>query len=127
MLYHLLYPLRDIIPAFNVFRYITFRVAAAIVTALLLSWLLVWFQRHKAGFFPNVLKVLAGIYSWVGYGMDARKDLPALRPSVFSPADMLDKNVPAEKLQIALLNYAKDYKIENDLRIVLSGWRELGR
>src|SRR5215210_4400784 len=40
MLYHLLYPLRDIIPAFNVFRYITFRVAAAIVTALLLSWLL---------------------------------------------------------------------------------------
>jgi phospho-N-acetylmuramoyl-pentapeptide-transferase len=46
MLYHLLYPLRDIIPAFNVFRYITFRVAAAIVTALLLSWLLgPWFVR----------------------------------------------------------------------------------
>ncbi len=46
MLYHLLYPLRDVIPAFNVFRYITFRVAAAIVTALLLSWLLgPWFIR----------------------------------------------------------------------------------
>jgi phospho-N-acetylmuramoyl-pentapeptide-transferase len=39
MLYYLLYPLRDVIPVFNVFRYITFRVAAAIVTALLLSWL----------------------------------------------------------------------------------------
>ena len=47
MLYHLLYPLRDVIPAFNVFRYITFRVAAAIVTALLLSWLLgPWFIRR---------------------------------------------------------------------------------
>jgi phospho-N-acetylmuramoyl-pentapeptide-transferase len=47
MLYYLLYPLRDIIPAFNVFRYITFRVAAAIVTALLLSWLLgPWFVRR---------------------------------------------------------------------------------
>jgi phospho-N-acetylmuramoyl-pentapeptide-transferase len=47
MLYYLLYPLRDIIPAFNVFRYITFRVAAAIVTALLLSWLLgPWFIRR---------------------------------------------------------------------------------
>jgi phospho-N-acetylmuramoyl-pentapeptide-transferase len=46
MLYHLLYPLRDLIPAFNVFRYITFRVAAAILTALLLSWLLgPWFIR----------------------------------------------------------------------------------
>jgi len=40
MLYHLLYSLRDEVPLFNVFRYITFRVAAAIVTALLLSWLL---------------------------------------------------------------------------------------
>jgi phospho-N-acetylmuramoyl-pentapeptide-transferase len=47
MLSYLLYPLRDIIPAFNVFRYITFRVAAAIVTALLLSWLLgPWFIRR---------------------------------------------------------------------------------
>jgi phospho-N-acetylmuramoyl-pentapeptide-transferase len=47
MLYHLLYPLHEIIPAFNVFRYITFRVAAAIVTALLLSWLLgPWFIRR---------------------------------------------------------------------------------
>jgi phospho-N-acetylmuramoyl-pentapeptide-transferase len=46
MLYYLLYPLRDVIPLFNVFRYITFRVAAAIVTALLLSWLLgPWFIR----------------------------------------------------------------------------------
>jgi len=47
MLYWLLYPLRDVIPAFNVFRYITFRVAAAIVTALVLSWLLgPWFIRQ---------------------------------------------------------------------------------
>jgi phospho-N-acetylmuramoyl-pentapeptide-transferase len=46
MLYWLLYPLRDVVPAFNVFRYITFRVAAAVVTALLLSWLFgPWFIR----------------------------------------------------------------------------------
>ena len=46
MLYHLLYPLRDQIALFNVFRYITFRAAGAIVTALLLSWLLgPWFIR----------------------------------------------------------------------------------
>ena len=47
MLYWLLYPLRELVPAFNVFRYITFRVAAAIVTALVLSWLLgPWFIRQ---------------------------------------------------------------------------------
>ncbi|MDP2927378.1 MAG: phospho-N-acetylmuramoyl-pentapeptide-transferase [Candidatus Omnitrophota bacterium] len=37
MLYHLLYPLRDFISVFNVFRYITFRAAMAALTAFLLS------------------------------------------------------------------------------------------
>jgi phospho-N-acetylmuramoyl-pentapeptide-transferase len=40
MLYHLLFPLADEIGAFNVFRYITFRTAAATLTALFLSFLL---------------------------------------------------------------------------------------
>ncbi|MFH1679027.1 MAG: phospho-N-acetylmuramoyl-pentapeptide-transferase [Candidatus Eisenbacteria bacterium] len=40
MLYLLLYPLRDSLSLFNVFRYITFRSAYAAVTALLLSFLL---------------------------------------------------------------------------------------
>ena len=46
MLYYLLYPLHERFAVFNVFRYITFRTAAAIVTALLLSWLMgPWFVR----------------------------------------------------------------------------------
>ena len=40
MLYHLLVPLSDTIGAFNVFRYITFRTAAAMLTAMFLSFLL---------------------------------------------------------------------------------------
>ena len=40
MLYHLLAPLADKYIAFNLFRYITFRALAAMVTALLLSFLL---------------------------------------------------------------------------------------
>ncbi|MEO8502276.1 MAG: phospho-N-acetylmuramoyl-pentapeptide-transferase [Acidobacteriota bacterium] len=44
MLYQLLYPLRDEFALFNVFRYITFRTAGAVLTALLLSlWLGPWF------------------------------------------------------------------------------------
>jgi phospho-N-acetylmuramoyl-pentapeptide-transferase len=39
MLYHLLLPLRDEFAIFNVVRYITFRTAAAVVTALLLALL----------------------------------------------------------------------------------------
>jgi len=38
MFYHLLYPLRDVISGFNVFRYITFRSASAAIVALLISF-----------------------------------------------------------------------------------------
>ena len=37
MLYHLLYPLHNIISFFNIFRYITFRAAMAAITAFLIS------------------------------------------------------------------------------------------
>ncbi len=40
MLYHLLYPLSEFFGPLNVFRYITFRAAGAVVTALVLSLLL---------------------------------------------------------------------------------------
>ena len=40
MLYHLLYSLRDWLGALNVFRYVTFRTALAILTALLISFAL---------------------------------------------------------------------------------------
>ncbi len=40
MLYHLLYPLHTVFSIFNVFRYITFRTIYAILTALLISFIL---------------------------------------------------------------------------------------
>jgi len=49
MLYHLLYPLKDVWFGFNVFRYITFRAAMATVTAFFISLLLG----------PILIKVLA--------------------------------------------------------------------
>src|SRR6187549_2569839 len=54
MLYHLLYPLRDVVAGFNVFRYITFRTAFAALTALLITfilgpWLIERMRRIKVG------------------------------------------------------------------------------
>ena len=54
MLYHLLFPLHEQWSAFNVFRYITFRTAAAVVTALILSlvlgpWLIRTLRRLSVG------------------------------------------------------------------------------
>jgi phospho-N-acetylmuramoyl-pentapeptide-transferase len=54
MLYHLLYPLHGKITGFNVFRYITFRSAGAVITALLVTFMLApsmiaWLRRLKVG------------------------------------------------------------------------------
>jgi phospho-N-acetylmuramoyl-pentapeptide-transferase len=54
MIYHLLYPLSDVITLFNVFRYITFRSIYALLTALILSIILgprfiAWLGRLKFG------------------------------------------------------------------------------
>lgn len=54
MLYHLLPPLADVHIVFNLFRYITFRTGGAMVTALLLAFVLgprmiLWLQRLRVG------------------------------------------------------------------------------
>ena len=54
MLYHLLYPLSDVVSAFNVFRYLTFRAIAAALTSLLLAFLIGpiiirWLERKQVG------------------------------------------------------------------------------
>lgn len=54
MLYHLLYPLSKTFTALNVFKYITFRSAGAVLTALIVSFLfgkpvIAWLRRLKVG------------------------------------------------------------------------------
>ena len=54
MLYHLLYPLHTTFSVFNVFRYITFRTIYAVLTALLISfllgpWLIRYLRREHVG------------------------------------------------------------------------------
>ncbi|MFH1138921.1 MAG: phospho-N-acetylmuramoyl-pentapeptide-transferase [Pseudomonadota bacterium] len=51
MIYHLLFPLHQTYPIFNVFRYITFRTIYAVVTAMLVSFILgPWFIRKVKQF-----------------------------------------------------------------------------
>ncbi len=54
MFYHLLYPLREQISAFNLFRYITFRSAYAVVTALVITMIfgpmiIAWLKKRHVG------------------------------------------------------------------------------
>lgn len=94
---------------------------------ILFSWIFIWFQNNKTGFLGNCFRVLFGMYSWVGYGKGLRKDLPAIRPSVLTPADVLKGDKTEERVNKALLGYSKDYKVENDLSIIYQNFNSLGR
>jgi GT2 family glycosyltransferase len=84
------------------------------------------FQKRPAHFILNTLKVLFGANTWVGYGNSIRKDLPAIKPSVLTPADEFETQASGEKFNLLLLNYSKEYKPENDLRIIFKAFRKLG-
>lgn len=92
---------------------------------LIFWWIFVWFQKDKLNFLLNCFKVLFGVYSWVGYGKSQRKDLPSIRPSVLTPAFEI-KDGSDERINRALLNYSKDYRIENDLKIIFRQFSHLG-
>jgi GT2 family glycosyltransferase len=93
---------------------------------LLFSWIFIWFQERKGNFLINIFRVLSGAYSWVGYGRAVRKDLPEIRPSVLTPADLLPEDASPERINMTLLSYSKDYKTENDLDIIYACIRRLG-
>jgi GT2 family glycosyltransferase len=86
---------------------------------LLFFWIFIFFQKNKINFLKNIFNVLIGSYTWVGYGKATRKDLPWLRPSVLSPAKELQGQINDERINKALLNYAKDYQMEKDLKLMI--------
>jgi len=68
VLYYLLYPLREFFFGFNVFRYITFRVCGAIITAFLLSIILG----------PFIVKILK--YLKIGERVRPEEEVPGIYP-----------------------------------------------
>ena len=93
---------------------------------LVFSPVLIFFQRNKLNFISNCFKVLLGIYSWVGYGKAPRKDLPAIKPSVLTPADASKNEFQSDKINLLFLSYSKDYSVEKDIKIVFAALRNLG-
>ena len=97
-----------------------------------LSPIILWFMKSPIGLFKNIILVLIGRKTWVGYIKDLNADqnfqLPKIANSVLNPLDGLEAGQPDEEglLKLNML-YAKDYRVANDLNIVFKGFRQLGR
>ena len=96
---------------------------------LLASPVLLFFQDTKKYFFVNLINVLLGKWTWVGYGNFSNPALPKIKTSVLSMPDSLEGSIlkNSETIQRLNLNYAKDYKIENDFRLIWKCLRIIGR
>jgi len=98
---------------------------------LLLSLPLTFLMVKKPfGFIRNVFQVMFASKTWVGYCLTESHDsekLPELKQGVLNPADALSsKQLNEDTLERLNLLYARDYKIKNDLNIMLKAFRHLG-
>jgi GT2 family glycosyltransferase len=94
--------------------------------AIVFSPILFFIQEKKSNYFLNCFNVLFGFYSWVGYGKITDKSLPEIKRSVLSPSMMLNDEIDTNKMKLANLRYAKDYRIEKDLMMIWMLRKKLG-
>jgi O-antigen biosynthesis protein len=99
---------------------------------LILSPLILPWQRKPSGYLVNCIRVLVGRCSWVGYQFPETRPgtdtLPALRNGILKPADGINTVVDDDETIHRLnLIYARDYHIKNDLSILLNNLRNLGK
>jgi hypothetical protein len=98
---------------------------------LVLSPAIVFAVKDPSGLFRNIFRVAFGRCSWVGYYKSTGGDhpgLPRIRTGILSPADARrGKDADGDDSEKLNLLYAKDYSIRNDLRIIISGFNQLGR
>ncbi len=96
------------------------------ILAILLSPVLFFMQEKKTNYFLNCFNVLFGFYSWVGYGKNTDKSLPEIKRSVLSPSMLLAGELDNDKVKLANLRYAKDYKVEKDIIMIWKCRKKLG-
>ncbi len=88
------------------------------------------FISNSANFIKNMVDVLLGKKTWVGYNRIANHQfsLPAIRPGITSIADHLNQTLEINEDTLARLNffYAKDYSTEKDIVLILKNYHRLG-
>ena len=93
---------------------------------LLISPVLIFLVKNPIQYFINIFKVLSGKISWVSINRSYSNI--EVKPGILTPEDSI-KNINIDDQMKQKLNniYAKDYKVNNDLQILLKGYKWLGR
>lgn len=89
-----------------------------------------WIQRNPISYLMNLLRILLGLKTFVGFDKIDNSDvhLPKLKKGILKPSDGLENNDLSD-LEIKRINmiYAREYNISNDVMILWRGFRKLYR
>lgn len=87
--------------------------------------------RNPVGLLRNIFSVLFAFKSWIGFTPHSEHEagrLPEIKHGVLNPLDAFQNTAVTEGTTARLdLLYARDYKLTNDLNIIIKGFRNLGR
>lgn len=98
------------------------------VILLPLSPIVMWITKRPFKFLVNILKVLFGFRTWVGYSTGNDAALPRIKKGILNPTDVLpDKKIDLETATRLNMLYARDYRMGSDLNIIWRGFRRMGR
>lgn len=94
----------------------------------LLSPILILLVRNRKNYLFNILRVMMGEKTWVGYSSIGNTSaLPKIRQGIVSPVDIFDdRQINTYTIQKLNFLYAKDYSVEKDIKIILGSLRKLG-
>lgn len=76
----------------------------------------------------NCFAILINKKTWIGYSpqlIDLKKSLPKIKTGVLYPGIQL-QTPNIHMLEQAHIQYAKDYKVRNDLMLIIRNFRFLG-
>lgn len=87
-------------------------------------------MRSPLGLLRNVLAVLLGQKTWVGYAASSfsANTLPLIKPGVLNPTNRLaDTELDQATIHRLNLLYAKDFQLWFDVEIIWKAWKQLGK
>lgn len=86
----------------------------------------VFIVNNKGKFIIDILQVLAGVKTWVGYAVEAGSEqLPEIKPAVMTLSDAFSTTgTQSDILEMNLL-YARDYNVKRDFEIFIKKFRQL--
>jgi len=100
------------------------------VTGLLflaISPILIFVQFKPFGLLPNLLNVIFGNKSFVGYANNHEiQKLPQIKKGLLSPISVFNKKPKRDAIDRLNFFYARDYRVEKDIEILWKCLRHLG-